>query len=81
MDVLLHYMYGCITSPLHYLSCTQFCLVQPNTDIFSYLAKDFREYKNLTCKKCITQSCQSLLTSYQVMETRLVYLVICLCVS
>ena len=27
-------------------------LVQPNTDIFSYLAKDFRENKNLTCKKC-----------------------------
>ena len=40
-------------------------LVQPNTDIFSYLAKDFRENENLTCKKCTTQSCQSLHTSYQ----------------
>ena len=39
--------------------------VQPNTDIFSYLAKDFRENKNLTCGKCTTQSCQSLCTSYQ----------------
>ena len=34
-------------------------------DIFSYLAKDFRENKNLTCGKCTTQSCQSLCTSYQ----------------
>ena len=39
--------------------------VQPNTDIFSYLAKDFCENKNLTCGKCTTQSCQSLCTSYQ----------------
>ena len=39
--------------------------VQPNTDIFSYLAKDFRENKNLTCRKYTTQSCQSLHTSYQ----------------
>ena len=32
--------------------------VQPNTDIqyiYSYLAKDFREGKNLTCRKCTTQ--------------------------
>ena len=39
--------------------------VQPNTDIFSYLAKDFHENKNLTCEKCTTQSCQSLCISYQ----------------
>ena len=39
--------------------------VQPNTDIFSYLAKDFLENKNLTCRKCTTQSCQSLRTSYK----------------
>ena len=31
----------------------------------SYLAKHFRENKNLTCRKCTTQSCQSLRTSYQ----------------
>ena len=31
----------------------------------SYLAKDFRENKNLTCRKCTSQSCQSLHTSYQ----------------
>ena len=30
-----------------------------------WLLKDFRENKNLTCKKCTTQSCQSLHTSYQ----------------
>ena len=41
--------------------------VQPNTDIFSYLAKDLLENKNLTCRKCTTQSCQSLCTSYQEM--------------
>ena len=35
------------------------------TDIFSYLAKDFRENKNLTCRKCTIQSSQSLCTSYQ----------------
>ena len=35
---------------LHYIT------VQPNTDIFSYLAKDFRENKNLTCRKCTIQS-------------------------
>ena len=29
------------------------------------MAKDFRENKNLTCRKCTTQSCQSLHTSYQ----------------
>ena len=29
------------------------------------MAKDFRENKNLTCRKCTTQSCQSLRTSYQ----------------
>ena len=45
--------------PFHHIT------VQPNTDIFSYLAKDFRENKNLTCGKCTTQSCQSLCTSYQ----------------
>ena len=45
--------------PFHYIT------VQPNTDIFSYLAKDFRENKNLTCGKCTTRSCQSLGTSYQ----------------
>ena len=39
--------------------------VQPNTDIFSYWAKDFHENKNLTCRKCTTQSCQSLRTRYQ----------------
>ena len=49
------------------LQYSQFCLVQPNTDIFSYLAKHFRENKNLTCKKCTTQFCQSLRTSYQEM--------------
>ena len=48
-------------SALYYLIYSQFCLVQPNTDIFSNLAKDFRENKNLTCKKCTTQS---LRTSY-----------------
>ena len=47
--------------PFHHIT------VQPNTDIFSYLAKDFRENKNLTCRKCTTQSCQSLRTSYQEM--------------
>ena len=52
-------------SHLYYLLYSQFCLVQPNTDIFSYSAKDFGENKNLTCKKCTTQSCQSLRTSYQ----------------
>ena len=41
--------------------------VQPNTDIFSYLAKEFHENKNLTCRKCTTQSCQSLHTSCQEM--------------
>ena len=45
--------------PFHHIT------VQPNTDIFSYLAKDFHENKNLTCRKCTTQSCQSLRTSYQ----------------
>ena len=45
--------------PFHHIT------VQPNTDIFSYLAKDFHENKNLTCRKCNTQSCQSLCTSYQ----------------
>ena len=45
--------------PFHHIT------VQPNTDIFAYLAKDFRENKNLTCRKCTTQSCQSLRTSYQ----------------
>ena len=39
--------------------------VQPNTDIFSYLAKDFRENKDLTCRKCTAQSCQSLRASSQ----------------
>ena len=39
--------------------------VQPNTDIFSYLAINFHENKNLTCRKCTTQSCQSSRTSYQ----------------
>ena len=29
------------------------------------MAKDFHENKNLTCRKCTTQSCQSLRTSYQ----------------
>ena len=29
------------------------------------MAKDFRENKNLTCRKCTTQSCQSLRTSNQ----------------
>ena len=48
-----------ITNFFHHIT------VQPNTDIFSYLAKDFRENKNLTCRKCTTQSCQSLCTSYQ----------------
>ena len=47
--------------PFHHIT------VQPNTDIFSYLAKDFRENKNLTCRKCTTQSCQFLHTSYQEM--------------
>ena len=47
--------------PFHHIT------VQPNTDIFSYLAIDFRENKNLTCRKCTTQSCQSLRTSYQEM--------------
>ena len=28
-------------------------------------AKDYRENKNLTCRKCTTQSCQFLRTSYQ----------------
>ena len=45
--------------PFHHIT------VQPNTDIFSYLAKDFRENKNLTCRKCTIQSSQSLCTSYQ----------------
>ena len=39
--------------PFHHIT------VQPNTDIFSYLAKYFCENKNLTCRKCTTQSCQS----------------------
>ena len=43
----------------------QHITVQPNTDLFSYLAKDFRENKNLTCRKYTTQSCKSLCTSYQ----------------
>ena len=47
--------------PFHHIT------VQPNTDIFSYLAKDFRENKNVTCRKCTIQSCQSLRTSYQEM--------------
>ena len=47
--------------------------IQPNTDIFSYLAKDFSENKNLTCRKCTTQSCQSLRTSYQ--ETPIILLI------
>ena len=39
--------------------------VQPNTEIyFQHLAKDFHE-KKLTCRKCTTQSCQSLRISYQ----------------
>ena len=38
-------------------------IIQPNTDIFSYLAKDFRDNKNCTCKKCTSQSCKSLPTS------------------
>ena len=29
------------------------------------MPKDFGENKNLTCRKCTTQSCQSLCTSYQ----------------
>ena len=29
------------------------------------MAKDFCENKNITCRKCTTQSCQSLRTSYQ----------------
>ena len=33
--------------------------------MFSYLAKDFHKNKNLTCRKCTTQSCQSLCTRYQ----------------
>ena len=45
--------------PFHHVT------VQPNTDIFSYLAKDFPENKNFTCRKCTTQSCQSLGISYQ----------------
>ena len=45
--------------PFHHIT------VQPNTDIFTYLAKDFRENKNLTCWKFTTQSCQSLRTCYQ----------------
>ena len=45
--------------PFHHIT------VQPNTDIFSYLAKDFRENKNLTCRKCTIESSQSLCTSYQ----------------
>ena len=45
--------------PFHHIT------VQPNTDIFSYLAKDFRENKNLTCRKCTIHSSQSLCTSYQ----------------
>ena len=43
--------------PFHHIT------VQPHTDIFSDLAKDFHENKNLTCRKCTTQSCQSLRTS------------------
>ena len=43
--------------PFHHIT------VQPNTDIFSYLTKDFCENKNLTCRKCTTQSCQSLRTN------------------
>ena len=35
--------------PFHHIT------VQPNTDIVSYLAKDFRENKNLTCRKCTAQ--------------------------
>ena len=33
--------------PFHYIT------IQPNTDIFSYLAKDFRENKNLTCENAL----------------------------
>ena len=51
--------------PFHHIT------VQPNTDIFSYLAKDFRENKNLTCRKCTIQSSQSLCTSYQEMPNML----------
>ena len=47
--------------PFHHIT------VQPNTDIVSYFAKDFHENKNLTCRKCTIQSCQSLRTSYQEM--------------
>ena len=45
--------------PFHHIT------VQPNTDIFSYLAKELGENKNLNCRKCTTQSCQSLRTSLQ----------------
>ena len=41
------------------------CKCRLLADIFSYLAKDFRENKNLTCRKCTIQSSQSLCTSYQ----------------
>ena len=51
--------------PFHHIT------VQPNTDMFSYLAKDFRENKNLTCRKCTIQSSQSLCTSYQEMPNML----------
>ena len=55
----------CVVLPGNVQSKTAHITVQPNTDIFSYLAKDFRENKNLTSRKCTTQSCQSLRTSYQ----------------
>ena len=36
--------------------------MQLDTDIFSYLAKDFCENGNLACRRCTTWSCQSLRT-------------------
>ena len=41
------------TESLDWLELLQNCTCT-NTDIFSYLAKDFRENKNLTCRKCTT---------------------------
>ena len=40
--------------PFHHIT------VQPNTDIFSYLAKDFRENKNLTCVWHVYKLCRTM---------------------
>ena len=50
----------------HHFHYHRLCLLKLLMDMHGH-AKDFRENKNLTCRKCTTQSCQSLRTSYQEM--------------